>query len=86
MHFYTMRPEKSTCESKCFFQRCVPQAERDVHFVRDVSFSNGYASFAHNDGDSTGTICLIAFVIDLLNDREQLSPTLSAFGFSALVS
>ena len=31
-------PEKSTCESKCFFQRCVPQAERDAHFVRDVSF------------------------------------------------
>ena len=23
-----------------FFQRCVPQAERDAHFVRDVSFGN----------------------------------------------
>ena len=23
-----------------FFQRCVPRAERDVHFVRDVSFGS----------------------------------------------
>ena len=33
-------PEKSTCDRKCFFQRCVPQAERDVHFVRDVTQSD----------------------------------------------
>ena len=43
-------PEKSTCESKCFFQRCVPQAERDVHFVRDVSFGSE-VRFAREDAE-----------------------------------
>ena len=45
MHFNSLEYKKidvpalsQVRQSKCFFQRCVPQAERDVHFVRDVSF------------------------------------------------
>ena len=30
---------KNTCFCKCFFQRCVPQAERDVSFGSDVRFA-----------------------------------------------
>ena len=33
-------PEKSTCISKCFFQRCVPQAERDASFGSEVRFAH----------------------------------------------
>ena len=32
--------KKTVTEVTVFFQRCVPQAERDVHFVRDVSFGS----------------------------------------------
>ena len=40
MSFWAANTEKSTCKSKCFFQRCVLQAECDEHFVRDVSFGS----------------------------------------------
>ena len=36
----TGEPEKSTCDSKCFFQRCVPQAERDVSCGSDARFAH----------------------------------------------
>ena len=32
--------KKTVTKVTVFFQRCVPQAERDVHFVRDVSFGS----------------------------------------------
>ena len=32
--------KKTVTKVTVFFQRCVPQAERDVHFVRDVSFES----------------------------------------------
>ena len=32
--------KKTVTKVPVFFQRCVPQAERDVHFVRDVSFGS----------------------------------------------
>ena len=32
--------KKTVTKVTVFFQRCVPQAEGDVHFVRDVSFGS----------------------------------------------
>ncbi len=36
MQFYTTSTEKSTCESKCFFQRCLPLRASEVAFGSDV--------------------------------------------------
>ena len=36
LHFYTTSTEKSTCESKCFFQRCLPLRASEVAFGSDV--------------------------------------------------
>ena len=32
--------KKPNAQALGFFERCVPQAERDVHCVRDVSFGS----------------------------------------------
>ena len=39
LSFWAANTEKSTCKSKCFFQRCVPQAERDASFGSEVRFA-----------------------------------------------
>ena len=39
-----------------FLERCVPQAERDAHFVRDVSFGSD-VRFAREDAEHITSLC-----------------------------
>ena len=49
--------QKSTARAVLFcLERCVPQAERDVHFVRDVSFGSD-VRFAREDAEHITSLC-----------------------------
>ena len=49
--------QKSTARAVLFcLERCVPQAERDAHFVRDVSFGND-VRFAREDAEHITSLC-----------------------------
>ena len=48
---------KSTSQEVLFvLERCVPQAERDAHFVRDVSFGSD-VRFAREDAEHITSLC-----------------------------
>ena len=49
---------KKHCISSAFsfLERCVPQAERDVHFVSDVCFASD-VRFAREDAEHTTSLC-----------------------------
>ena len=42
--------KKTVTKVTVFFQRCVPRAERDAHFVRDVSFESEVCLSARDQG------------------------------------
>ena len=49
--------QKSTARAVLFcLERCVPQAERDVHFVRDVSFGSD-VRFAREEAEHITSLC-----------------------------
>ena len=53
----TRLKQKSTARAVLFcLERCVPQAERDVHFVRDVSFGSD-VRFAREDAEHITSLC-----------------------------
>ena len=49
--------QKSTARAVLFcLERCVPQAERDVHFGRDVAFGSD-VRFAREDAEHITSLC-----------------------------
>ena len=53
----TQLKKKSTSYEVLFFlERCVPQAERDAHFVRDVCFASD-VRFAREDAEHITSLC-----------------------------
>ena len=50
------KTKRTSYEVRFVLERCIPQAERDVHFVRDVCFASD-VRFAREDAEHITSLC-----------------------------